>query len=295
MEIFVELKMSCQSNEKAQAISGLFQSIAERDEGGKLALVSDELKVNSEEVSRLESMIDDHAADFGSLENSAVEGNEVNLSFVCGLDAEEFLLNLAELALIFKCTVLQLTAKPDEGLIVCEIIEGEPHVSHFEDMEDYKTRGFEPSVNLNQSLVTTSLPEPYLGKWISDFHKALHLRIDELRPYWESLDEKKKAGCTNLEDYIQKLADKEASTESEELTITEEVIDSKRKVYGNSIREKVTYTVTKIEADLASVTEYLEEMGDIEEFQVEMTLLEGGEFLQIQRTMPKRTLVYRKK
>ena len=252
--------------------------------------------MNSGEINSLEKLVEDHIENLGYLEAAEVDGKEFCSSFVCGWEGEDFLVSLAIVAESFKASIKKLTAEFDEGVYVCDLINGEPHLEEFEDYETYQETGFVNPGNKTglSASNSNSLPEGYIGKWELDFKKALDLRIDELSQMWRELPDDKKEEYSSLENYILIRSTEEAKSESEILKITDNKIESVRKVYGNTVRENVTYSVTKIDLDTVFVTEYLEEYGGIEEFEVEMSLLESGNYLQIRQQRPKRVFVYRK-
>jgi hypothetical protein len=147
MEVFVEFEISCNDSRSAERMASLFRSLSEIKPETEIASSLGIYNLDSNEISGLRELVEQHLQDLACLETAEVDGQVFRSSFVCGRGAENFLPGLASVSDRFEASITKLTARYDEGVYVCDLIDGEPHLEEFEEYESYLETGF---VNLEE-------------------------------------------------------------------------------------------------------------------------------------------------
>ena len=147
MEVFVEFQVSCPSARGAESMLRLFRGVAENGPEFEIASIAEEFDLDSNAIGGFEALIEFYSKELACLEHVEIDGTEFRSTFVCGWAAEEFLTGLAKATAGFGAEIVKLTAKFDEGVYVCDLVDGKPHLEEFDDYETYRETGF---VNLDE-------------------------------------------------------------------------------------------------------------------------------------------------
>ena len=157
MEVFVEFEVSCENARRAELITSLFQSLSQNKPWNEIASSLEGYNLDSNEISALEKLAGNHLENLGGLETAEADGKVFRSTFVCGRGAEKFLVGLAKVSAKFQSSIIRLTAQYDEGVYVCDWVDGKLRLEEFEDYETYQQAGF---VELeNESPLPESTPD----------------------------------------------------------------------------------------------------------------------------------------